>query len=95
MCAYADDIVFIIKDNCISLKNLFKTYHQFSKISGIELNTTKTEIMRIGDEQIQKDYIIEDNAGQEVQIKSIEAIKVCGITCSYTQPWWLGGRALV
>ena len=29
--------------------------------------------MRIGDDQIQKDYIIEDNAGQEVQIKSIEA----------------------
>ena len=55
LCAYADDIVFIIKDNCISLRNLFKTYHQFSKISGIELNTTKTEIMRIGDDQIQKD----------------------------------------
>ena len=52
LCAYADDIVFIIKDNCISLRNLFNTYHQFSKISGIELNTTKTEIMRIGDEQI-------------------------------------------
>ena len=32
-----------------------------------------------------KDYIIEDNAGQEVQIKSIEAIKVCGITYSYNE----------
>ena len=85
LCAYADDIVFIIKDNCISLRNLFKTYHQFSKISGIELNTTKTEIMRIGDEEIEKDYVIEDNNGQEVQIKSIEAIKVCGITYSYNE----------
>ena len=62
----ADDIVFIIKDNCTSLRNLFKTYHQFSKISGIELNTTKTEIMRIGDDQTEKEYIIEDNTGQEV-----------------------------
>ena len=41
---------------CIAFKkNLFKTYHQFSKISGIELNTTKTEILRRGyehDEQL-------------------------------------------
>ena len=37
--------------------------------------------MRIGDDQIQKDYIIEDKAGQEVQIKS----KVCGITYSYNE----------
>ena len=66
LCAYADDIEFIIKDNCTSLRNLFKTYHQFSKISGIELNTTKTEIMRIGDDQTEKEYIIEDNTGQEV-----------------------------
>ena len=36
---------------------LFKTYHSFSKISGIELNTEKTEILRIGDEHIEKEYI--------------------------------------
>ena len=85
LCAYADDIVFIIKDNCISLRNLFRTYHNFSKISGIELNTTKTEIMRIGDDHLEREYIIEDSTGQEVQIKSIEAIKVCGITYSYNE----------
>ena len=28
----------------IGFFNLFKTYHQISKISGIELNTTKTEL---------------------------------------------------
>ena len=33
-------------------------------------------IMRIGDDQIEKKYIIEDNTGQEVQIKSIEAINM-------------------
>ena len=37
-----------------------KTYHSFSKISGIELNTAKTEILRIGDEHIEKNYIIVD-----------------------------------
>ena len=35
LCGYADDIAFIIKDTASTLKNLFKTYHQFSKISGI------------------------------------------------------------
>ena len=29
LCGYADDIVFIIKDTTSTLKNLFKTYHQF------------------------------------------------------------------
>ena len=41
VCGYADDIVFIIKEYNRSIKKLFKTYHSFSKISGIELNTTK------------------------------------------------------
>ena len=56
LCGYADDIVFIIKDIDISLKILFKTYHLFSKLSGIELNTTKTEILRIGDEHGEREY---------------------------------------
>ncbi len=41
VCGYADDIVFIIKECSRSTKNLFKTYHNFSKISGLELNTEK------------------------------------------------------
>ena len=60
VCGYADDIVFIIKECSRSIKKLFKTYHSFSKISGIELNTEKTEILRIGDEHIEKEYIIVD-----------------------------------
>ena len=36
VCGYADDIVFIIKDCSGSIKKLFKTYHIFSKISGID-----------------------------------------------------------
>ena len=80
VCGYADDIVFIIKECSRSIKKLFKTYHSFSKISGIELNTTKTEILRIGDEHIGKEYIIVDAEGNEITSKSIEAIKVWSIT---------------
>ena len=82
VCGYADDIVFIIKECSSSIKKLFKTYYSFSKISGIELNTEKMEILRIGDEHIEKEYIIVDTDGNEIISKSIEAIKVCGITYS-------------
>jgi hypothetical protein len=58
ICGYADNIVFIIKENTETLKNLFNTYHNFSKISGIELNTTKTEIVRLGEETEEKEYNI-------------------------------------
>ena len=56
----------IIKECSRSIKKLFKTYHSFSKISGIELNTEKTEILRIGDEYIEKEYIIVDTDGNEI-----------------------------
>ena len=39
----------------------------------------KTEILRIGDEHDEREYTIVDNEGQEIPIKSIETIKVCGI----------------
>ena len=38
--------------------------------------------MRIGDEHKEKEYIIVDADGNEITSKSIEAIKVCGITYS-------------
>ncbi len=41
VCGYADDIVFIIKECSRSIKKMFETYYNFSKISGIELNTEK------------------------------------------------------
>ena len=58
VCGYTDNLVFILKECSWSIKKLFKTYHSFSKISGIELNTIKTEILRIGDEHIEKEYML-------------------------------------
>ena len=54
------------------IKKLFKTYHSFSKISGIELNTAKPKILRIGDKHIEKEYIIVDADGNDIISKSIE-----------------------
>jgi hypothetical protein len=46
----AHNILFIMQENTETLKKLFKTYHSCSKISGIELNTSITEILRLGKE---------------------------------------------
>jgi hypothetical protein len=83
VCGYADYIVFIIQENTESLINLFRTYHNFSKISGIEPNTSKTEILRLGVENEEKEYKIIGIEGEEVAIKSIHAMKVCEITFLY------------
>ncbi len=80
-----DNIVFIIKENTETLKKLFNTYFNFSKISGIELNTTKTEILRLGNKIEEKECNITGINEEDIAIKSIEAIKVCGITISYNQ----------
>ena len=45
----------------------------------------KIEILRIGDEHDERDYTIVDTEGQDILIKSIESIKVCGITYSYNE----------
>ena len=42
----------------------------------MNLNTTKTEILRIGDEHIEKEYIIVDADGNEITSKPIEAKNV-------------------
>ena len=46
--AYADDVSATIKDNEMSLRALFQEYERLTKMSGLELNADKTELMRIG-----------------------------------------------
>ena len=60
---------------------IFKVSDMYTLVDSQELIiiTTKTEILRVGDEHIEKEYIIVDEDGNEVISKSIEAIKVCGM----------------
>ena len=51
------------------MKNLFTTYHKFSKISDIKLHNTKTEILRLGDEHKEREYLIVNSEGGNVKIK--------------------------
>ena len=54
----------------------------FYVLTLLYLKHNKTEILRIGDEHIEKEYIIGDADGNEITSKLKESIKVCGITYS-------------
>ena len=45
--AYADDVNGVIKNKAESLKAVFKEYARLTKVSGLELNAEKTELMKL------------------------------------------------
>ena len=45
-----------IADKKESLRALFKEYERLSKLSGLELNADKTEVMRLGKNHLEKLY---------------------------------------
>lgn len=74
---YADDINLVIKNDIISIREVFKEYEKFSRSSGLFLNADKTEIMKIsceGKETYQTKY-----CEQEITLESKNEINVNGI----------------
>ena len=76
--AYADDVSATIKDSEASLKGLFFEYERLTKMSGLELNADKTEIMRIGANVQEKRYNV-NYMNQSHQVMSQEVVKLNGI----------------
>ena len=50
--AYADDVSVISKNQVSSLQAVFDEYSRLTRLSGLELNADKTEIMRLKHENI-------------------------------------------
>ena len=46
--AYADDVNATIKDSAAGLQALFREYERLTRMSGLELNADKTELMLLG-----------------------------------------------
>ena len=76
--AYADDVSATVKDDEDTLKHLFKEYERLTKMSGLELNADKTDLMRIGRHPQGKSYNVE-YLGLTYIIPSSETIKLNGI----------------
>ncbi len=81
--AFADDVGTITKGDKTTLDEIFKEYKRFSKVSGIEINETKTEIMKLG----QTGHFVSEpisiyNGVNTFVVNTVESIKICGIIFS-------------
>ena len=76
---YADDIAIICKNNRKSIRGIFKEYERLTKISGLELNADKTEVLRLGPNKYEKLEISFNYCGKQYLIVSTSKVKICGI----------------
>ncbi len=81
--AFADDVGTLTKGDTQSLNEVFTEYRRFSSVSGIELNESKTEILKLGGNP---NYVVDTirvtNGIKTFEIKCFESIKICGLTFS-------------
>ncbi len=81
--AFADDVGTLVKANSASINEVFVEYRKFSKFSGIELNESKTEILKLGNnDPFVAQTIAISNGVNSFEVKTLESIKICGITFS-------------
>ena len=76
--AYADDVNATIKDTISGLECLFNEYERLTKMSGLELNADKTELMLLGSNPVEKSYNV-SYLNQNYNVTSKEKVKIIGI----------------
>ena len=78
--AYADDINVVTNNDAASVQEVFKEYERLTKLSGLELNADKTEIMRFKSggnaERVDHNILY---CGNAYRIQSVTQIKINGI----------------
>jgi len=79
---FADDIGVAIKNDSNSIKNVFKDYGEFSRLSGIKLNIDKTEVLKLNFNSLHQDFVPYPVAINDVVINTKESLNICGICFS-------------
>ncbi len=75
--AYADDISVICEKDGRSTQMVFNEYEKLTRLSGLELNADKTEILVLN-KMTSEEFIIKYR-GETIKITSITKMKICGI----------------
>ena len=78
--AYADDINVVTNNDVICVQEVFKEYERLTKVSGLELNADKTEIMRFksgGNAELVNFQIMYNNT--QYRVESVSQVKINGI----------------
>ena len=76
--AYADDVNVTIKDSVENLQALFYEYERLSRMSNLELNADKTELLLLGDQPREKTYNV-NYLGKNYLVESSAKVKINGI----------------
>ena len=77
--SFADDVTVVAKNEDQGVQEIFNEYEEFTKVSGLELNASKTEILCFNERpEIVKNFNVRYN-GNIHQLLSMENIKVNGI----------------
>ncbi|MCE2674445.1 MAG: hypothetical protein LW635_12790, partial [Microcystis sp. 53598_E5] len=79
---FADDIGLAVKNDQNTINEIFNDYKIFSKLSGIELNVDKTEILKMNQNSNIAQFIPSNIRIGNTVIKTSESLKICGITFS-------------
>ena len=79
--AYADDVNGVVRNDERSLKEIFKEYNRLTEISGLELNASKTELLRFKSGRGDAQPIVSSVSyrGQDYDLQSVDCVKINGI----------------
>jgi exonuclease III len=79
---FADDIGVAINNDVRSINNVFKDYKLFSRLSGIELNVDKTEILKMNCNTLHADHMPQDILINGTVVSTVESLSICGVSFS-------------
>jgi len=78
---FADDVGAVVKNSIESINGIFKEYEAFSKMSGIQINESKTEIMPLN-RNVELGLVEAFGYGKVIKLRMVKSIKICGIVYS-------------
>ena len=79
---FADDVGLAVKNNPSTIRAIFADYSLFSRLSGIELNIDKTEILKLNVDSTNTAFQPVNIRIENKLIKTSESIKICGVVFS-------------
>ncbi len=80
---YADDIAVICMSKNQSINAVFKEYERLTRISGLELNADKTEILNLNNENPPPNLSYKVTyLGESYDLPAIKSLKICGLVYS-------------
>ena len=76
---FADDITIVCKNKKSSVENIFKEYERLTRLSGLELNADKTEILRLGKGENNKLNFDIKYLVNTFTISTVNELRICGM----------------